>query len=570
MAFGAEHVQTAELDDLLVLVLDLLLDLGQGARPALLVFLRGVVRRVALGLELRVGEELDVAAEHDVGTTAGHVGGHGDRALASGDGHDGGFLVVLLRVEHLVGDVGHVEQRRHHFGRFDGGGAQKHRLALLVALGHIAHDGGELFLLGAEDQVVLVFADHRLVGRNRQHAQLVGAHEFGGFGLCGTGHARQLVVHAEVVLQRDGGEGLVLGLDLDAFLRLDGLVQSLVVAAARQDTAGVLVDDEHLAAGHDVVAVAQEQFLGLDGVVQVADQGGVARFIEVVDAEIVLHLGDARIEDADDLLLLVDLVVLVAVELRDETGELPVPTGHVAFGRAGDDQRGTRLVDEDGVDLVDDGEVVSALHQIGLLPRHVVAQVVETEFVVGAVGDVGVVLLAALRRLLVGDDAAGAHAEETVDTTHELGLVAGQVVVDGDDVDALAFEGVEVRRQRGHQGLAFTGLHLGDVAPMQRGATHELHVEVAQSEGTLGRLPHGGEGFRHELVEGLPVFDALLELGRLALQLLVVERGDLILQGVGRLGDVLELLELSPFAHAQGFVNDIYHNHSLCVWCFPT
>ena len=183
------------------------------------------------------------------------------------------------------------------------------------------------FLLGTEDQIVLILADHRLVGRNRQHAQLVGAHEFGGFGLCGTGHACQLVVHAEVVLQGDGGEGLVFGLDLHAFLGFDGLVQTLVVTAARQDTSGVLVDDEHFAAGHDVVAVAQEQLLGLDGVVQIADQCGVVRFVQVVDAEIVLDLGDARIKDADDLLLLVDLIVLVTVELQNQARELAVPAG---------------------------------------------------------------------------------------------------------------------------------------------------------------------------------------------------------------------------------------------------
>ena len=89
---------------------------------------------------------------------------------------------------------------------------------------------------------------------------------------------------------------------------------------------------------------------------------------------------------------------------------------HVALGRTGDDQRGTSLIDKNGVDLIDDGVVMATLYEIGLLPRHVVAQVIKTEFVVGAVGDVGVVLLATLRRLLVGDDAAGAHAEEAVDT----------------------------------------------------------------------------------------------------------------------------------------------------------
>ena len=550
MALGAEHVQTAELDDFLMLVLDLVLDFGQSARPTLLVLVRSVIRRIAFGLELRIGEELDVAAEHDIGTTACHVGGHGDGALTACDGHNGGFLVMLLRVQHLVRNLGHVKQRGHDFGGFHGCGTQQDRLALLVALGHITDDGGELFLLGTEDQIVLILADHRLVGRNRQHAQLVGAHEFGGFGLCGTGHACQLVVHAEVVLQGDGGEGLVFGLDLHAFLGFDGLVQTLVVTAARQDTSGVLVDDEHFAAGHDVVAVTQEQLLGLDGVVQIADQCGVVRFVQVVDAEIVLDLGDARIKDADDFLLFVDLIVLVTVELQNQARELAVPAGHVALGRTGDDQRGTSFVDENGVDLIDDGVVVATLYEIGLLPRHVVAQVIEAEFVVGAVGDVGVVLLATLRRLLVGDDAAGAHAEEAVDTAHQLGLVAGQIVVDGDDVDALTVECVQVGRQRGHKGLAFTGLHFGDVAPVQSGAAHELHVEVAQAQGSLGSFTHGGEGFRHELVKGLAVFDTLLELGGLALELLVVKRRDLVLQGVRRFGHVLKLLDLSAFTHA--------------------
>ena len=126
------------------------------------------------------------------------------------------------------------------------------------------------------------------------------------------------------------GEGLVLGLDLHVLLGFQRLVQTLVVTAARQDTAGVLVDDQNLAVGDDVVAVTQEEFLGLDGVVEVADECGVTRLVQVVDAEEVLDLGDARVEHADDLLLLVDLIVLVAGQLRHETRELAVPTGHVA------------------------------------------------------------------------------------------------------------------------------------------------------------------------------------------------------------------------------------------------
>jgi hypothetical protein len=46
-------------------------------------------------------------------------------------------------------------------------------------------------------------------------------------------------------------------------------------------------------------------------------------------------------------------------------GELGVPLDLVLSGTT-DDQRGARLVDQDGVDLVDDGEVVAALDQFSI------------------------------------------------------------------------------------------------------------------------------------------------------------------------------------------------------------
>jgi hypothetical protein len=61
---------------------------------------------------------------------------------------------------------------------------------------------------------------------------------------------------------------------------------------------------------------------------------------------------------------------------------------------------------------------------------------------------------------------------------HPLGVAAGQVVVDGDHVDALAGERVQIHGQRGDQRLAFAGLHLRDFAAMQDDAADQLHVEA--------------------------------------------------------------------------------------------
>jgi len=150
-------------------------------------------------------------------------------------------------------------------------------------------------------------------------------------------------------------------------LAFDGLVHALVVPAAVQDAAGELVHDQDLAVHHDVVLVLLEQLLGLDRVVQETDQRRVDRVVQVIDAEPVFDLLDARLQDADGLLLLVDLVialaVLAAAQPGRDLGELGVPPG-VLLGRSADDQRGPRLVDEDRVHLVDDRVVMAALHAL--------------------------------------------------------------------------------------------------------------------------------------------------------------------------------------------------------------
>ena len=50
---------------------------------------------------LRLCHELGVAAQHDISTTACHVGGDGDGTLFTGLRHDLGFALVVLGVQHV-------------------------------------------------------------------------------------------------------------------------------------------------------------------------------------------------------------------------------------------------------------------------------------------------------------------------------------------------------------------------------------------------------------------------------------------------------------------------------------
>ena len=273
----------------------------------------------------------------------------------------------------------------------------------------------------------------------------------------------------------------------------------------------------------------------------------------------VFDLLDAGLEHPDCALLLVDLVVDAGLQTVCHAGELGEPAVGLTRRGARDDERRARFVDEDRVDLVDDREEVAALHHVGGLPRHVVAQVVEAELVVRAVGDVGGVLRTTHLGGLAREDAARRHAEGAENATHELALVAREVVVDRDDVHAARRNGVEVRRRRGHEGLALARLHLGDVAEVQSRSAHELYVEVTHAERALRGLAHSGESLGQQVVERLTVTVALAQFDGLVAQLIVGEVAEVVFELVDGLGIGLQPPKNSAFADPQNTLENIRH-----------
>ena len=197
-----------------------------------------------LGLADQVDLLLDVAAEHDVGAAARHVGGDGDHLRPAGLRDDLRLALVLLGVQHLVRQPDLLEDARENLGVLDRRGADQHRLALLVAVLDVGDDRRVLLVGGLVDLVEAVLADHRPVRRDDHGLETVDLLELVGFGVGRAGHAGQLVVHAEVVLEGDRRERLVLALDRHVLLRLDGLVQAVGPAPAGHQAPGELVDDD--------------------------------------------------------------------------------------------------------------------------------------------------------------------------------------------------------------------------------------------------------------------------------------------------------------------------------------
>ncbi len=204
---------------------------------------------------------------------------------------------------------------------------------------------------------------------------------------------------------------------------------------------------------------------------------------------------------------------------------------------ARDDQWSARFVDQDGVDLVHDGVRMAALHDPVEAHGHVVAQVVEAELGVRSVGDVGLVGDLALGERHHVLDVADGHAEAFEHAAVPLRVTLGEVVVDRDEVDALAFQRVQVEREAGNEGLTFTGLHLRHVTLVKDDAAHQLDIEHALVGLPQTCFPNRGEGLEEELLERLSVLEPLPELRGLVPELLVGELLELRLDrgDVGRL-----------------------------------
>ena len=202
-------------------------------------------------------------------------------------------------------------------------------------------------------------------------------------------------------------------------------------------------------------------------------------------------------------------------------------------------------------DLVDDGVVVAALHHLGGRVFHVVAEIVEAELVVGAVGHVGGVFHPALVVVELMHDDADGEAQELVDGAHPGGVALGEVVVDGHHMHAAAGERIEIDGKRRHQSLAFAGLHLGDAALMQHHAAHELHVEMALADGALGGFAYRGESLRNQIFERSSVLDARAEVVGAGAQGLVGQRCDLRLELVDGGDERRVFLQLAVVGRAE-------------------
>ena len=184
-------------------------------------------------------------------------------------------------------------------------------------------------------------------------------------GIGRPGHPGELLVQAEVILERDRGNRLVLLANGHAFLRLYGLMQSVRPAPAGHRAAGELIDDDDFAVANDVLDIAFVERLRAQRRIQVmhqADVGGVVQALAFTQQSgfehQLLHPLVAFFGQVHLLALLVDrevagrVLLLLPCELRHQLIDADVDLGAL-FRRPRDDQWGASLIDQDRIDLID-------------------------------------------------------------------------------------------------------------------------------------------------------------------------------------------------------------------------
>ncbi|OQB57388.1 MAG: hypothetical protein BWX98_01566 [Candidatus Aminicenantes bacterium ADurb.Bin147] len=91
--------------------------------------------------------------------------------------------------------------------------------------------------------------------------------------------------------------------------------------------------------------------------------------------------------------------------------------------------------------------------------------------------------------------------EKAMNGAHPFRVPLGQIVVDRDDMDSPAFQGVEVRGEGGDEGFSLARLHLGDFSLVKDDAADQLNVERTHPRRPPGGFPDHGEGLGQKIIQ---------------------------------------------------------------------
>ena len=147
----------------------------------------------------------------------------------------------------------------------------------------------------------------------------------------------------------------------------------------------------------------------------------------------------------------------------------------------------------------------------------------------------------------------GGHTHKLIDTSHFVGTDTGKIVVDRDDMNALACKRVEICGESCHKRFAFTGFHFGNTSLVKNDTAKHLHAEGAFTEYAVVCLANSGKSLGQNIIQGFSCGKTVAEYLCHALQFGIAHCTVCIGKSVDLVGNQLQFFELTLAVSAKNF-----------------
>ena len=250
-----------------------------------------------------------IAAQKNIGTTTCHVGCDGNRTLTTSLSDNLRLALMELSIQNVMLNATLRKNARNTLGVVNRNGTNQHWLTILVTLFDVSYNSLKLSVNGAIDQVIQVLTLNRAIRWNNLNRNVINLTELCVLGHCSTGHTGELVVHEEVVLERNSCQSLVFFTYLNVLFCLNCLVKTLRITTAFHDTTSKLINNLDFTVDDNILLVTMEHVLSLQCLLQVIYQLARLIVVDVVNVKSTLDLLETNLCCCDGVLCLVHLKV---------------------------------------------------------------------------------------------------------------------------------------------------------------------------------------------------------------------------------------------------------------------
>ena len=231
-----------------------------------------------------------------------------------------------------------------------------------------------------------------------------------------------------------------------------------------------------------------------------------------------------------DTFLDIGIPALQSHKLSANTFGLLIPR-NIIESRTRNNQRCPRLVDQNRIDLIDNRILKRTLRHLLHRHLHIVAKIIESEFVIRTVSYITAVLALAIdpRCFHIRLNRTHSKSKRLKHRSHPIGVTFGKIIVNRYDMNLPARQINKIRSQCRYQRLTLTGRHLRDLTVIQNITADQLNIKMAHLHIASGSFANHRKCLDQDILRAGSAGDCRFEFGGLRLKRIVIQRLDLIL-----------------------------------------